>query len=347
MKERYILAILFSIIFAGYNISKNAENNFSDLDNYEMFITSETATVEETSIVINETELVTEKLAEISETTVVETVEVEDITEEILDEVTETEILPLPETILDEINYQKKKYPKMSIAVGIYSLDGKYEYQYNEEALISGACTVKAVYAYFVLDQCQKQDIDIDTEYLTYKKGMKNDGSGIIKYSEYGTNYTISYLLEKLLSISDNTAYNILVSRFPLEDFQEFLDKIDGQQLYGRQYGVTSVLQRKNEWLSIYEYLNNNEKYSDTLRTYITNTKYCYITDWMKNEHNYMHKSGWCDGKNYTSASDCAIVDEKYLLIILTEDYSTGVAHTDVVRTIGLRVEEYSEFLFN
>ncbi len=257
----------------------------------------------------------------------------------------ETEISPLPESILNEISYQKSRYPGISIGVGIYSLDGKQGYEYNEEQVISGGCTIKAPYALYVLQQCDEQDIDIDKETLVYQVGMRNNGSGIIKNNKYGTSYTIAYLLEKLLDISDNTAYNILVSRFPLSQYQEFLDNIDGQELNGRQYGAASVLQRKNEWLTIYNYLNSGEKYSEILRNYVTNTQFCYIVEWMKGEHTYMHKSGWSYGSSYTSASDCAIIDENYLLIILTQDYSTGVAHTDVVQSIGLRVEEYADSL--
>ena len=54
-----------------------------------------------------------------------------------------------------------------------------------------------------------------------------------------------------------------------------------------------------------------------------------------------MHKSGWSDGKGYTSAADCAIIDDKYLVICITEDYSTGVGHADVVKGFGLAVENY------
>lgn len=255
------------------------------------------------------------------------------------------EVKALPKTILDEISYQKKKYPGMSVAVGIYSLDGTQGYEYNAEAVISGGCTVKAPYALYVLQECEKQGIDITTETLTYKNGMRNSGSGTIKNSSYGTEYTIEYLLDKLLGISDNTAYNILVSKFPLKQYQEFLNEIGGQNLYGRQYGAASVRQRRNEWLTIYEYLNSDAQYANTLRKDITNTKYCYVADWMKDEHTYMHKSGWSNDKKYTCSCDCAIIDENYLLIVFTQDYTTGVAHTDTVRSIGVRVEEFADSL--
>lgn len=358
MKKRFkrMIALIISstIILAGCGIDKgNEENSFYLVPNAVLATTASTqvasanANFALTTLTAKKTSNKTSSSTEITEMDEFE--ELEDI--QCLDDYiikaidVKTEVKALPKTILDEISYQKKKYPGMSVAVGIYSLDGAQGYEYNAEAVISGGCTVKAPYALYVLQECEKQGIDITTETLTYKKGMRNSGSGIIKNSNYGTKYTIEYLLEKLLDISDNTAYNILVSKFPLKQYQEFLNEIGGQNLYGRQYGAASVRQRRNEWLTIYEYLNSDAKYANTLRKDITNTKYCYITDWMKGEHTYMHKSGWCNDKEYTCACDCAIIDENYLLIVFTQDYTTGVAHTDTVRSIGVRVEEFANSL--
>lgn len=361
MKKRVRLMVAMVIssitILSGSEIDKgNGVNSFYLTPNAISTTTAGTQIANLNATFVSTTlEAKTTKLETTADTEVLESEELDEFEElediQCLDDCliraidVETEIKALPKNILDEISYQKKKYPGMSVAVGIYSLDGAQGYEYNAEALISGGCTVKAAYAMYVTQKCKEDGIDIETETLTYKKGMRNSGSGIIKNSKYGTKYTIEYLLEKLLDISDNTAYNILLSRFPLKEFQEFLDDIGGQNLYGRQYGDASVRQRKNEWLTIYEYINSDAEYAKTLRKDITNTKYCYAVDWMKGEHTYMHKSGWCNDKKYTCACDCVIVDENYLLIVFTQDYTTGVAHTDSVRSIGVRVEEFANSL--
>lgn len=381
MKRRFklmeVMIISIIIIATGCKIDKGNEENSSyptpnailttnakaQVANFEIPKATAKATNYQISVDIPFNEL--EDIQDVEESEDIEDIEdvedVEDIEDvedvEVLEDIhsvddnstrvidVKTKVKSLPKTILNEISYQKKRYPGMSVAVGIYSLDGTKGYEYNVDTAISGGCTIKAPYAMYVLQECERQGIDITKETLTYKKGMRNSGSGIIKNSNYGTKYTIEYLLKKLLGISDNTAYNILVSKFPLKRYQEFLNNINGQNLYGRQYGVASVIQRKNEWLTIYEYLNSDAKYADTLRTDLTNTKYCYIVDWMNDEHTYMHKSGWCNDRKYTCACDCAIIDDNYLLIVSTEDYKTGVAHTDTVRSIGVRVEEFANSL--
>lgn len=241
--------------------------------------------------------------------------------------------------ILSTIKNFEVEYVGTNIGMGIYSLDGTPLFEYNTYAPISGACTVKAAYAYYVLSTCEAEGIDIWNEYLTYQEGMRNNGSGIIKNSEFGSEYTISYLLTQLLNLSDNTAYNILLSRFSLDGYQAFLNNIGGQQLYGLQYGTVSVAQRRNEWLAIYNYINSGSYYSYTLQQMLTGTNYCYLVQGMANYHSYMHKSGWCSGSDYTAACDCAIIDNRYLVIVLSQDYYTGTAHTDIVNILGREAE--------
>lgn len=245
--------------------------------------------------------------------------------------------------LLGTIHEFESEYVGTTIAMGIYSLDGTPLFEYNQYTPISGACTVKAGYAAYVLNSCENQGIDICSETITYEPYMKNNGSGIIKNSEFGTEYSINYLLTQLLSISDNTAYNILLSRFPLPEFQNWLDSVGGQQLYGLQYGACTVTQRKNEWLAIYNYINSGSTYSNELRNMLSNTYYCYLVQGMANYHNYLHKSGWADDDSgnptYTAAGDCAIIDDRYLVIVLSQDYVTGTAHTDIVQVLGREAE--------
>lgn len=245
--------------------------------------------------------------------------------------------------LLGTIHEFESEYVGTTIAMGIYSLDGTPLFEYNQHTPISGACTVKAGYAAYVLKSCENQGIDIYSEKITYEPYMKNNGSGIIKNSEFGTEYSVDYLLTQLLSISDNTAYNILLSRFPLPEFQNWLDSVGGQQLYGLQYGACTVTQRKNEWLAIYNYINSGSTYSNELRNMLSNTYYCYLVQGMANYHNYLHKSGWANDDSgsptYTAAGDCAIIDDQYLVIVLSQDYVTGIAHTDVVQVLGREAE--------
>lgn len=287
-----------------------------------------------------ENSIVTQKEEKETAETKNESLQDENLSEDTSEKNQHHEMKDLPKTVLDAVEAQKSQYD-IDIGVGIYSLDGEKGYVYNELYPISGGCTIKAIYALYVLKECQRIGIDILTYTLTYEEDMYNDGTGEIKYANYGTEFTVDYLLDRLLVNSDNTAYNVLVSGFPISRFREFLKSINGQNLGDTLYGDASVEQRKNEWLEIYKYINSNEKYSDYLRNYLTNNQYCYLTYWMQGSHTFMNKSGWSDTLNYTCACDCAIIDNSYLLIVMTQDYNTGIPHFDTVEAIGASVEEY------
>ena len=60
----------------------------------------------------------------------------------------------------------------------------------------------------------------------------------------------------------------------------------------------------------------------------------------MKHDHEYLHKSGWSWG-DYMSACDCAVIDNQYIIIMMTADYATGLSRTDILRGFGSTVEAY------
>lgn len=231
----------------------------------------------------------------------------------------------------------KKKYPTMRIGVGLYTPNGSYTYNSTEK--ITGCCTIKASYALYVIKTCVKNNIDIFTTKLKYQSWHYNSGSGDIKKQPVGTTYTIYELLYKLLVVSDNTAYNILTSRFSLPEFFAYNRSIGGQD-DGYQYGSASVQQRYAEWSEIIEYIHSDAKYADKLYNMLDVAQYGYIEQGMTSWHNVLHKSGWSTG-SYTGAGDVAYIDDEYLLIVMTDDKPSGIAHTDVVRAIGNLFDRY------
>lgn len=234
------------------------------------------------------------------------------------------------------IDHYKVKYDGLRIGVGIYSLsESKYLYRNNVNAQISCGCTVKAAYAAYVLQQCTKYGYDLDSTMIMYRDYMMNTGSGRIKNMEVNQEFSVRVLLTHLLEISDNTAYNILLSKFNLAGYQEFLNQFDGQQLNGCRFGSCSVNQRMNEWLMILNYCHSTDPNGKVLEKMLESAKYSYLAQGFSEYHSYLHKSGWADGTSYNSCSDAIVVDNKYIIVVISDDYNGNIAHTDVVRNIG------------
>lgn len=251
----------------------------------------------------------------------------------------------LPSSLMDIVNKYKRKYPDMSIGVGIYSLYGDCGYEYNAYQLFNGACTIKAAYALYVCDYCDKNGIDITTEKLLYTSAHHHGGSGVIHDWGYNKWYTIEDLLKYLLGVSDNDAMKLLISRFPMSGFYEFISPLGGENDWANwNGGRASVNQRRNEWIAIYNYINSDAGNANKLRSFLTNTQYCYIIKGMQYVPTYMHKSGWCDSYSYPAACDAAIIQNSngsYLVVIMTQDYSTGNGHTDAIAELGNAIDDY------
>ena len=251
----------------------------------------------------------------------------------------------LPPALMDIVKKYQRKYPNMSIGVGIYSLDGTCGYQYNAYQLFNGACTIKAAYALYVCDYCDKNNIDITTEQLYYTSAAHHGGSGVIHDWGYNKWYTVEELLTYLLGVSDNDAMQLLTSKFSVSGFYDFIIPLGGEDDRANwNGGRASVYQRRNEWLAIYNYINSDAPNARKLRTFLTNTQYCYLAYGMQYVPTYLHKSGWCDSYSYPSAADAAIIQNEtgsYLMIVMTQDYSTGGGHTDAIAELGNAIDDY------
>lgn len=324
--------------------TKQFESTFKNVTDSEPEVSSSNTI--ETSCSTNEepieevsTVCVTE-VASDGEQLVSDTISTSDVTTE---QIWQTKKRKIPDDVLynleQRISNEKVNNPHMHMGIGIYNypdFEPLYETNINEE--ISAGCTVKAAYALYVLKTCESKEIDISNYYLTYDPNKHFESqwdSGDLKYNTSCVDYTIESLITKLLGISDNAAYNVLLESFTLSDFQKFLNTIGGQNLYGCRYGIASVNQRKNEWRAILEY---DGIYGDFLRNALSNTSYCYIAQGLEGDYRYMHKSGWSDGWSYTCAADCAVINNT-IIIIITADYSEPEGKVDVLRRIASEIE--------
>ena len=264
----------------------------------------------------------------------------------------------LPEKLQQVVDAEKAKYPGIDIGVGVYSLDGKSGFVYNQDKVISGGCTVKAAYACYVFEVCEAENINIwqtEIEYTTNDNPSDKSGSEFMNSAKVGDKIPVATLIREMLYWSDNRAYNMLVRFFSpktstmlrMEKFQRWLDEVGGANLWYSnhkslyQYGAASVTQRYHEWMYIWNYIHSEKKFASTLEGYLRNTAYCYLINWAAGSHTYLHKSGWSSGSSYTAACDCAIIDDSYLVIVMTQDYKTMTAHADVVKELGKQVVAY------
>ena len=206
------------------------------------------------------------------------------------------------------------------LSIVLYKLDGSLSMTYNSDAAYFSACTIKAPY---ILVLCQYLDsINYDENTLIeYKEKHYKEGTGYIQYSEFGTKYTVKYLIEQALNVSDNSAYYMLIDTFGNDRYNAYMEKLGCHSL--TKWGMFAALAKPEDyviaWYEIYKYFQTNTKYSKIMKDACTNSPYAYacaqVSAW-----DTSHKSGDNLDPEKPVCCDACIVwkDTPYILVLFS-----------------------------
>lgn len=215
---------------------------------------------------------------------------------------------------------------------------------YNENGSIFTASSIKAPAMIYLYEQASLGKINLD-EKLTYTSNFYNDGSGVIQYKDYNTEYTVKELIEYVIIESDNIAYAMLMNRFSRKNIYDFWTNLGTKDIfkYDTIWGYTNALDASIYMEELYKFYLENEEYGNKLMELFKNAGWKMITN-KDREFNTANKGGWSE----KSFHDIAIVFENnpYILIIMSNtgegDYNTLFSTTN--RLVGEIHEEYWKY---
>ena len=102
-------------------------------------------------------------------------------------------------------------------------------------------------------------------------------------------------------------------------------------------------MERYNEWKMIHEYEVSESRYSQQLKQILRTAKDYYLG--VGEYSSQQHKSGWTENDNgyMITAADAGIINEKYILVIITRDDMAESPNANPVRAMGRAVNRYVE----
>ena len=100
----------------------------------------------------------------------------------------------------------------------VYKRQG-YTYSYNADTSFFAASLTKAPYCMYLFDLATDGKCDLEQK-ITYTEKIGSDGTGKVKNSPFGTQFTVSQLIEYTLRYSDNAALRMLRGVYPASGFQ-------------------------------------------------------------------------------------------------------------------------------
>ena len=126
-----------------------------------------------------------------------------------------------------DINFLTRNY-ESECAVMIFSEDNGVLYSYRSSQLMAGAGLIRLPYAYYLCTKMESGEYSLN-DTITYTedwlrgKPAEQTGAGVIKNSEFGTEYTFAELLDYFLRYSDNIAFDMLISTFGIDEFNAMM----------------------------------------------------------------------------------------------------------------------------
>lgn len=227
----------------------------------------------------------------------------------------------------------------------IVSLSDGMSIGYNVDKAFETASSIKAPYALYLYKEIAKGNIDGDSK-MVYEPRYYSTGTGIIKNSEFETEYTIKQLVYYSLTESDNIAHKMLHNNFGVKGYNEMLRALGCKQLYltnGNPWGFISARSAALIWQDIYNFSLSDEAGIEFLNI-LSNGKYNYFKEVMPDIPS-ASKTGFAA----KDVVETGIVFDKtpYIGVAIANKGGNIGAYTEVLKLVSIMndiMNEYNEY---
>jgi beta-lactamase class A len=113
--------------------------------------------------------------------------------------------------------YLKELDPEIVVSMKLQNQTGKLLFERNGQKVVPSASVIKIP---ILLSLLKAKEINLKHAYTLQPKDIVG-GSGDIQYEVPFNKFTYNYLAQKMISVSDNTATNILMEKLGSEQIQE------------------------------------------------------------------------------------------------------------------------------
>ncbi|MDP5276515.1 serine hydrolase [Chengkuizengella axinellae] len=189
---------------------------------------------------------------------------------------------------------------------------------HQKEKVYAGASTIKMPLALYIYKKAAEGNLNLD-EKLTYSVYHYYEGSGVIQFQPFGTQYTIRDLVQKMIVHSDNVAYIMLTEKMGRANFISFLKGIGGKNVFPNGYNRLSA-----EDLAIYAtaldaFIIEHEELGEELLGVFVHTDYNETIPAGVSGLEVAHKVGYFPLELVYNDVGIVYDEQPYILAIMTE----------------------------
>ncbi len=241
-------------------------------------------------------------------------------------------------------------------AVMVFSEKNGVLYSYRSGQLLAGAGLIRLPYAYYLCTKIESGAYSLNAT-ITYTedwlrgKSPEQTGAGVIKNDELGTKYTLAQLLDYFLRYSDNIAFDMLITTFGIDDFNEMLNA------WGTDVTVTmanlfpSVTADFMQMCiqNLHRKVNTGESWNIVWDA-LLNSEQSYVRDALGGT--VVAKYGYIVSENFRTYNEVCYCDniQPYILVIMANQATSAIDKgfiQDVAVCADNLIDEYYQLNYN
>ncbi len=246
-----------------------------------------------------------------------------------LDENDLTEDVLLAKKELD--SYLESKY---DVSVMYEDLSFGYTYSFNTDEVYYAASTIKALDALYIYTKAFQGELDLD-ETMKYSSKYKVSSSRAMKKHKYGDKISLRTLVKYAITVSDNSAHQMLVSYIGRNNLKEFgkslgaKNTLVGSDNFGRISTEDAIIYMKE----INKLINESGEIGEELKSYFLEADQNGL-EFQDLGIQAIHKYG--EYKEFYHDIGVVYTDKPYVVAILT--YEGKDDFIEIVKDINSRV---------
>ena len=224
----------------------------------------------------------------------------------------------------------------------IVSLDDGMSIGYNVDKRYQTASSIKAPFALSIQREIAKGNID-GNMLLTYQERHHSIGSGVVKNSEFGTQFTVNELIKYSLHESDNVAHIMLHNYLGVKVHNQHMNNLGAGVLAlspSSPWGFITPRSSALVWQDIYNFAIEDPE-GVKFMNILANGKYNYFKEVMPGVPSAA-KAGFA---NYDVVETGIVFDDKpYIAIVIANKGGNRGAYTQVLQIISHMNDVMNEY---
>jgi len=238
-----------------------------------------------------------------------------------------------------ELTTYLKKY---NLSLKFVDINTNYTYVHNENVKYYAASTIKLLDALYIYSHAASGEVDLE-QTMKYEKKYKVGYSSGMEKHKIGDMVSLRDLVKYAITVSDNTAHNMLVSYIGFKNLKS----------YGQSLGATTTLVGNDNFGSInvddaiiylqelYKFINENSTLGQELLTYFASSQDNYL----KNEEKSIQAATkYGEYSPYFHNIGIVYTKNPYYISILTKIF--GKQHGATIKNINNIVQELQNVLY-